>query len=57
MKIAVTSTGTDLESAVDPRFGRAAYILIVDSETIAFEALDNKLRSCLIKKSTAPVWR
>jgi predicted Fe-Mo cluster-binding NifX family protein len=42
MKIAVTSTGTDLESAVDPRFGRAAYILIVDSETLAFEALDNK---------------
>jgi predicted Fe-Mo cluster-binding NifX family protein len=25
MKIAVTSTGTDLESAVDPRFGRAAF--------------------------------
>ena len=42
MKIAITSTGTDLESAVDPRFGRAAYILIVDSETLAFEALDNK---------------
>ena len=42
MKIAVTTTGTDLESAVDPRFGRAAYILIVDSETLAFEALDNK---------------
>ncbi len=42
MKIAVTSTGTDLESAVDPRFGRAAYILIVDSETLVVEVLDNK---------------
>mgnify|MGYP000016465182 CR=1 FL=1 len=42
MKIAVTSTGTDLESDVDPRFGRAAYIIIVDSETLAFETLDNK---------------
>ena len=42
MKIAVTSTGTDLDSQVDPRFGRAAYILIVDSETLDFEALDNK---------------
>jgi predicted Fe-Mo cluster-binding NifX family protein len=42
MKIAVTSTGTDLGSAVDPRFGRAAFIVIVDSETLAFEALDNK---------------
>jgi predicted Fe-Mo cluster-binding NifX family protein len=41
MKIAVTSTGPDLDSEVDPRFGRAAYILIVDSETFSFEALDN----------------
>jgi predicted Fe-Mo cluster-binding NifX family protein len=42
MKIAVTSTGTDLDSQVDPRFGRASYILIVDSETFDFEVLDNK---------------
>jgi predicted Fe-Mo cluster-binding NifX family protein len=42
MKIAVTSTGRDLASAVDPRFGRAAYILIVDSETFELEVLDNK---------------
>ncbi len=42
MKIAVTSKGTDLDSQVDPRFGRAAYILIVDAETLEFEVLDNK---------------
>ena len=42
MKIAVTSKGTDLDSEVDPRFGRAAYILVVDSETLDFEPLDNK---------------
>jgi predicted Fe-Mo cluster-binding NifX family protein len=41
MKIAVTSTGTELDSPVDPRFGRAPYILIVDSETFDFEVLDN----------------
>ncbi len=41
MKIAVTSKGSDLESQVDPRFGRAKYILIIDAETLAFEALDN----------------
>lgn len=42
MKIAVTSTGTDLDAQVDPRFGRAAYILVVDSETFDFEVFDNK---------------
>ena len=42
MKIAVTSQGKELDSQVDPRFGRAAYILIVDSETLGFEVLDNK---------------
>jgi predicted Fe-Mo cluster-binding NifX family protein len=41
MKIAVTSTGKNLESPVDPRFGRAAYILIVDADTLEFEVLDN----------------
>jgi len=33
MKIVISSTGSDLESTVDPRFGRAAYLLIVDSKT------------------------
>ncbi len=42
MKIAVTSMGTDLDSPVDPRFGRAAYIIIVDLETFSFEVLDNE---------------
>ena len=42
MKIAVTSKGTNLDSQIDPRFGRAAYILIIDSETFDFEVLDNK---------------
>jgi len=41
MKIAVTSLGQDLDSEMDPKFGRAAYILIVDTETLEFESLDN----------------
>ena len=41
MKIAVSSRGQSLESEVDPRFGRAAYIVVVDTETMEFEALDN----------------
>ncbi|MGB5158766.1 NifB/NifX family molybdenum-iron cluster-binding protein [Desulfobacterium sp. N47] len=41
MKIAVTSAGADLDSQVDPRFGRAANIIIVDSETFEFEVIGN----------------
>lgn len=42
MKIAVTSQGKELESPVDPRFGRALYLLIVDTDTGAHEVVDNK---------------
>ena len=42
MKIAITSMGNDLDSIVDHRFGRAAYILIVESETLEFEVINNK---------------
>lgn len=41
MKIAITSQGRDLNSPVDPRFGRAAYILIVDTDDHGVEVLDN----------------
>jgi predicted Fe-Mo cluster-binding NifX family protein len=41
MKIAVTAQGTTLDAQVDPRFGRAAYILVVDTETRSFRVLDN----------------
>ena len=41
MNIAITSEGKDLDSKVDPRFGRAAYFIIADSETMAFEVVEN----------------
>jgi predicted Fe-Mo cluster-binding NifX family protein len=41
MKIAVTSQGTNLDAQVDPRFGRAAYVIVVDSDTGNFEVIDN----------------
>jgi predicted Fe-Mo cluster-binding NifX family protein len=43
MKFAVTSQGTDLQSPMDPRFGRAKYFIVVDTETGAFSAVDNAI--------------
>ena len=42
MKICVTATAGDLNAQVDPRFGRCQYFVIVDSETMAFEAIANE---------------
>ena len=42
MKIAVTSTGSELTSDMDLRFGRAAYFIIVDPDTMEFETVENK---------------
>lgn len=33
MKVCITSTGAELSSSVDPRFGRAANVLLVDIDT------------------------
>ena len=32
MKIAISSTGKELDSTIDPRFGRAAYFIMVEIE-------------------------
>jgi predicted Fe-Mo cluster-binding NifX family protein len=42
MKIAISSTGKDLNSQIDPRFGRCQYFLFVDPETMEFEELENE---------------
>jgi predicted Fe-Mo cluster-binding NifX family protein len=42
MKIAVSSTGPGLDDPVDPRLGRCEYLLIVASDTMEFEALQNE---------------
>jgi predicted Fe-Mo cluster-binding NifX family protein len=40
-KICITSQGKDFEAEVDPNFGRARYFLIMDPETMDFEAVEN----------------
>lgn len=41
MKIAVSSTASDLSAQVDPRFGRCQYFIIVDPDSMEFEDVDN----------------
>jgi len=41
MKIAITSTGIDLTSQVEPRFGRCPYFIIIDPDSEKFESIEN----------------
>ncbi len=41
MKIAVTSTGPALDDNVEARFGRCPYFLIIDTDTMQYEAIEN----------------
>ena len=43
MKIAITAQGKELSSEIDLRFGRAKFLLVVDTETDYFEVHDNEL--------------
>ena len=41
MKIAVSASGRDLNAQIDPRFGRCAYFIIVETDDMSFEVFDN----------------
>lgn len=41
MKVCLSSNGNSSDSIMDPRFGRAAYFAIADTETMTFEIIEN----------------
>lgn len=41
MKICVTTQGENLDAPVDPQFGRCQYFVVVDTDTLEFEAVKN----------------
>jgi predicted Fe-Mo cluster-binding NifX family protein len=41
MKVAITSTGTTLEAPMDPRFGRCKSFLLVETDDMSVEVIDN----------------
>ena len=50
MKIAITSTGNNLDALVDPVFGRCAYFIIVEvenNEIKSFESIANEARNAI----------
>jgi len=42
MKIAVPTQGKNLDSEVDQRFGRASAFLLVDTDTLSFNIIENR---------------
>ena len=47
MKLCISSQGDNLDSAVDPRFGRCPYFIIADPKTLEFEAVKNPNASAM----------
>jgi predicted Fe-Mo cluster-binding NifX family protein len=45
MKVAISTQGDDIEALVDPRFGRAAWFIIVDSESGEWTPIDNSVNA------------
>jgi predicted Fe-Mo cluster-binding NifX family protein len=43
MKLAVTSQGATLQSPLDPRFGRAKHLILLDTGTGALSVVDNSV--------------
>jgi predicted Fe-Mo cluster-binding NifX family protein len=41
MKVAISAQKNDIDSLVDPRFGRARWFIVADTETGWWQALDN----------------
>ena len=41
MKVAITAQGKELSSEIDLRFGRAKWLIVVDTESDDFQAHDN----------------
>ena len=41
MKVAISAQSNDIDSLVDPRFGRARWFIIADSESGEWQAHDN----------------
>ena len=51
MRVCVTAMSAGLNAQVDPRFGRAAYFVFVDTDSMDSESVSNP---CLLYTSPSP---
>jgi predicted Fe-Mo cluster-binding NifX family protein len=42
MKVAISTSGRDLDAPINPRFGRCALFIVVDTGDMTFEVFDNE---------------
>ncbi len=49
MKVVVTSQGQELSSEIDPRFGRAKWLFLMDTQTGLSEAHDNAVNLNIVQ--------
>jgi predicted Fe-Mo cluster-binding NifX family protein len=42
MRVAVSADGKDLDALIDPRFGRCAFFIVVETTEMTFEVFDNE---------------
>jgi predicted Fe-Mo cluster-binding NifX family protein len=54
MRVLVSAQAPDIDAAVDLRFGRAAYFVLVDSETGAWAAQPNTGRGAARQGGATP---
>lgn len=45
MKIGISSTGKDMNSQIDPRFGRCAYFMIIQTDDMSLDVFENEYKS------------
>ncbi len=45
MRIAVTAVQSGLDAEMDPRFGRCPFFVIVETDNLSFEAIDNEAQA------------
>lgn len=41
MKVAITASGPFLDVAMDPRFGRCSHFVVVETDDMSFESIEN----------------